>query len=188
MGGGSELMASVQNLLAPGDRGATFSPDLRYRYALWREWGSGPWLCWVLLNPSTADAVQNDPTVERCERRARAGNYGGVVILNIFAYRTTDPKRMMAAEDPVGPDNDNTILYHARMYSITKVICAWGVHGAHLDRGRKAEKMLREAGLKLHCLGLTSEGHPRHPLYVAYEVEPVPWCGQMIAKHIEVRT
>lgn len=166
----------MQSQLAPSeDRGATFSPDRRYRYHLWRKWGNGPWMVWILLNPSTADAVENDPTIERCERRARQMNFGAVSILNLFAYRSTDPAGMLAADDPVGPDNDDEILYHACHPLTGMVICAWGVHGMHRERDERVLHLLKEAGVELWGLGLTVEGYPRHPLYVAYDEQPVRW-------------
>jgi len=156
------------------DTGATFSADRRYRYDLWRSWGPGLRLCWVLLNPSTADETDNDPTVERCQRRTIELGYDGLWVVNIFARRSTDPKELYwPSEDPVGPENDEYILRNAR--ESAKVVCAWGVHGAHLGRGADVEKMLRDAGVKLHFFGLTKQGHPLHPLYLPYQTAPRPW-------------
>jgi hypothetical protein len=168
-------MGSQRPLLV-GNGGAIFSPDDRYRYALWRLWDEDKGvLCIIGLNPSTADAVNNDPTVERCQRRARMMGYGGLRMANIFAYRATDPKRMLAAPDPVGPENDAAILQAAKDSAL--VVCAWGAHGAHLDRGRAVAKMLREAGVELYCLGVTDGGQPFHPLYIPYVTLPRPWEG-----------
>jgi len=156
------------------DSGATFRDNRRYRYDLWRRWGPGTYICFVGLNPSTADETQNDPTVERCERRAHTMGYGGLRVVNIFARRSTDPKELYwPSEDPVGPENDAYILRNARESS--RVVCAWGTHGAHLGRGAAIEKMLRDAGVELYCLGLTKEGHPKHPLYIPYRTELRPW-------------
>ena len=116
---------------------ATYSPDARYRYALTRDWAPGPRVLFVMLNPSTATEVQNDPTVERCERRSRALGYGGFAVANIFAFRATDPRVMRAEPDPVGPANDATILDLAT--ACDRIICAWGSHGAHLDRGTRVD-------------------------------------------------
>jgi hypothetical protein len=126
-----------------------------------------------MLNPSTATERQNDPTVERCERRARALGFGGFQVANIFAFRATDPRRMRAAPDPVGPDNDAAIREAA--IRADRIICAWGGHGAHLDRGRAVERMLRATGRPLHALGLTRDGQPRHPLYIGYACQPELW-------------
>lgn len=152
---------------------AVYSDCERYRYLLTRVWGAGPKALFVMLNPSTATEVQNDPTVERCERRARALGYGAFRVTNIFAFRATDPKVMRAAEDPVGPDNDAAILDSVGWADT--VVCAWGNHGLHLDRGDQVARLLRGNGAPLFHLGLTGQGQPRHPLYVGYDQQPQPW-------------
>ncbi len=152
---------------------ALYSDCERYRYALTREWGPGERALFVMLNPSTATEVQNDPTVERCERRSRALGFGGFRVTNIFAWRDTDPRKMRAAAVPVGPENDTTILDGAAWAN--RIICAWGTHGAHLGRGAQVEALLRASTLPLHHLGLTKEGHPKHPLYIAYTQQPEAW-------------
>ncbi len=152
---------------------AVYSPCERYRYALTRIWGTGPRVLFVMLNPSTATEVQNDPTVERCERRARALGYGGFRVCNIFAWRDTDPRAMRAAADPVGPANDAAIRDGALWADA--IVCAWGTHGAHLDRGRQVETLLRATGRTLTHLGLSKDGHPKHPLYIAYSQQPETW-------------
>jgi hypothetical protein len=153
---------------------AIYSDCERYRYSLTRIWApAGPRALFVMLNPSTATEVQNDPTVERCERRARALGFGGFRVANIFAWRDTDPRAMRAAADPVGPDNNAAIGDGAAWAD--RVIAAWGAHGAHLDRGRAVETLLRGTGQPLFHLGLTRDGHPRHPLYIAYTQAPEPW-------------
>ena len=155
---------------------AIYSDCERYRYALTRVWDpQGQRVMFVMLNPSTATEVQNDPTVERCERRARALGYGAFRVTNIFAWRATDPRDMRRAADPVGPDNDSAILEGARWAD--RVICAWGTHGAHLGRGPAVEALLRGAGVALFHLGLSKAGHPKHPLYIGYAVRPQPWEG-----------
>ena len=153
---------------------AIYSPCARYRYALTRVWDQrGGKIAFVMLNPSTATEVQNDPTVERCERRARALGYGAFRVTNIFAWRDTDPKAMRTVADPVGPENDAAIAGAAHWADT--VIAAWGAHGEHLDRGRAVESLLRATGQPLFHLGLTKAGHPRHPLYIRYSVQPSPW-------------
>ncbi len=153
---------------------AVYSPCEDYRYLLTRVWDAGGRkVLFVMLNPSTATEVQNDPTVERCERRARALGFGGFRVTNIFAYRATDPKVMRAAADPVGPGNDAAILDSTRWAD--QIICAWGAHGAHLNRGAAVERLLRGTGLPLFTLGLTQAGQPKHPLYIAYDEQPRPW-------------
>lgn len=156
---------------------AIYSPCERYRYSLTRIWdAAGPRVNFVMLNPSTATEVQNDPTVERCERRARTLGYGSFAVTNIFAWRDTDPKAMRAAADPIGPGNDAAILDRAEW--AYDVIAAWGTHGAHLGRGADVAGMLAGLDRPLFHLGLSKAGHPKHPLYLPYVQRPVPWESQ----------
>ena len=153
---------------------AVYSDCERYRYLLTRVWEpAGRRALFIMLNPSTATEVQNDPTVERCERRARALGFGAFRVTNIFAWRDTDPKKMRAAADPVGPENDAAIAESCPWAD--RIIAAWGAHGAHLDRGARVEALLRGTGRAVHHLGLTQAGHPKHPLYIAYTRQPQPW-------------
>ena len=153
---------------------ALYSDCERYRYALTRTWDDrGGKVLFVMLNPSTATEVQNDPTVERCERRARTLGFGAFRVCNIFAWRATDPRVMRAQDDPVGPGNDAAIIEGADWADT--VVCAWGTHGAHLAHGARVEALLRATGKPLFHLGLSKEGHPRHPLYIAYAHQPEPW-------------
>lgn len=155
------------------DSHAVYSDCGHYRYQLWRTWGAGARIGFVMLNPSTATEMHNDPTVERCERRARALGYGGFGVANIFAFRATDPREMVAAADPVGPGNDAAIGDLAAQAAL--IICAWGAMGAHMGRGRAVEARLRAAHAPLYHLGLTKAGAPKHPLYISYAQAPVPW-------------
>lgn len=158
--------------LFPEHSGATFSPCRRYRYTLWRTWDPDKPVCmFLMLNPSTADAVDNDPTVERCQRRAQKLGYGGLVVCNVFAYRSTDPAVLYTEADPVGPGNDAAILEQARSTGL--VICGWGTHGALHGRGAAVLDMLRQAGITPHALRLNRDGSPQHPLYVGYAQLPV---------------
>ena len=152
---------------------AVYSDCESYRYLLTRVWGSGPKALFIMLNPSTATEVQNDPTVERCERRARALGFGSFRVTNIFAYRATDPQVMRSVADPVGPDNDAAIW--RSLDWADQVICAWGNHGLHMGRGAQVRAMLRDSGARLFHLGLTGQDQPRHPLYVGYDQQPQPW-------------
>lgn len=153
---------------------AIYSDCESYRYSLTRTWDEGAGrVMFVMLNPSTATEVQNDPTVERCERRARTLGYGAFRVTNIFAWRETDPKKMRAVHDPVGPGNDAAILEGAAWADA--VVAGWGTHGAHMNRGPQVADLLLGAGCRLHHLGLTQAGHPRHPLYIAYREQPQPW-------------
>ncbi|WP_102109168.1 DUF1643 domain-containing protein [Oceaniglobus roseus] len=163
-----------RHLKGDAESHAVYSPCERYRYTLTRVWDpSGPRLLCVMLNPSTATEVQNDPTVERCERRARVLGYGAFRVCNIFAWRDTDPKAMRAAADPVGPGNDAALIESADWADA--ILCAWGTHGAHLSRGPAVEALLRATGKPLTHLGLSKAGHPKHPLYIGYAEQPRPW-------------
>jgi hypothetical protein len=153
---------------------AVYSDCEKYRYSLSRVWDkAGKRALFIMLNPSTATEVQNDPTVERCERRARTLGYGAFCVTNIFAWRDSDPRKMRAAADPVGPENDASILEFCDWAD--QIICGWGTHGAHLGRGAEVAAVLRATGLPLYHLGLSKAGHPKHPLYIAYVQQPELW-------------
>lgn len=154
--------------------GATFSPCRRYRYRLWRVWDEtkAP-AVFVMLNPSTADEVENDPTVERCARRAKSMGFGGLRVANIFALRSTDPVALYSEADPVGPDNDLAILESIAGAGL--VVCAWGGHGKLNGRGDAVLNLIRGAGSIPHYLKINSDGTPKHPLYVGYSVQPQAW-------------
>lgn len=126
-----------------------------------------------MLNPSTATEARNDPTLARVQARARALGHGGFGVVNLFALRATDPADLRGAPDPVGPANDAAIL--AALPWAGQVICAWGAHGAHADRGAQVAARLRDAGVALWHLGLTRGGQPRHPLYLPLSLPPQPW-------------
>ncbi|WP_299348602.1 DUF1643 domain-containing protein [uncultured Shimia sp.] len=153
---------------------AKYSDCETYRYALTRVWDeTGPKVTFIMLNPSKATEVQNDPTIERCERRARALGFGGFCAVNIFALRETDPKKMRTNDAPQGPENDDAVTA-ACLWADT-IIAGWGAHGEHLGQGRATQDVLLATERDIHCLGLTKAGHPRHPLYIAYTQEPALW-------------
>ncbi|MGH9962981.1 MAG: DUF1643 domain-containing protein [Pyrinomonadaceae bacterium] len=139
-----------------------FSPCRTYRYSLWREFDmlNLNYAVFIGLNPSTADEVQDDPTIRRCIGFAKRFGVGALCMTNIFAYRATNPEVMKQQDDPIGPENDQWISADAKNASV--IVAAWGVHGTHLDRGAAVVKLLP----RLSCLGVTSKGHPRHPLYL----------------------
>ncbi|MBS0198465.1 MAG: DUF1643 domain-containing protein [Planctomycetes bacterium] len=147
---------------------ATFSPCRRYRYALRRVWNADvPPAMFVGLNPSTADEVKNDPTVRRCIGFALRWGWGGLIMTNIFALRSTDPNALTRVDDPVGPRNDRWLRQLQREAGI--VIAAWGVWGELGGRGEKVRALLDAP----HCLGVTKCGAPRHPLYLRADLRPV---------------
>lgn len=160
---------STTDLLGDGlYRDAMISPCRQYRYSLVRRWDrSKPYLPFVMLNPSTAGATQDDPTIRRCMSFARREGCGGIVVVNLYAFLSPDPKRLREVEDPVGPFNKR-VIYDAAIVAAevgVPVICAWGVNDITQAAGGALAEA-REAGAKIMCLGKTSGGHPRHPLYV----------------------
>jgi len=156
------------------ETGAVFSECQRYRYRLWRYWNRAkPTLCFLMLNPSTADDVSNDPTVERCQRRALAMGFGGLEVVNIFAFRSTRPIVLQSLEDPVGPENDQAIL--AACASSGMVICAWGDDGKLRRRSEAVRMLLEGAGITPYALAVNLSGEPKHPLYVSYDKSAAPF-------------
>ena len=139
-----------------------FSPDRAHRYTLWREFDltNHAYVQFIGLNPSTADEVEDDPTVRRCIDFAKRWGYGALCMTNIFAFRATDPRDMKAHPEPIGRDNDSWLRQVAAGAGL--VVAAWGIHGAFMGRGQAVSAYL--PGLK--CLGVTKDGSPRHPLYV----------------------
>lgn len=159
-------------------RGVLFSDDFKYRYKLWRKWSDAPPLVFIMLNPSTADLDNNDPTVERCERRARMWGYGALYVGNAFAYRDTDPNGMRSQADPIGSLNDASLraLLNLAKWTGGKVIVGWGqTHGTFRNRHLEVAALARDAGVPLYCLAYCKNGQPQHPLYIGYDQEPKPW-------------
>lgn len=162
-----------------GDASAEFSADLVYRYRLSRVWDARlPLLGWLMLNPSTADAFRLDPTVTRCVRFAERDGFGGIVVTNLFAFRSTDPRALYSHPEPVGELNDRFIVDAASECATTVV--AWGVHGVLHGRDRAVLGRLCAAGTDVRCLRLTKAGCPGHPLYVRGDsvLVPFPSCDQ----------
>lgn len=158
--------------------GAEFSECGQFRFALWRTWqmdlGLNGRLCaFIGLNPSTADESVPDNTVTRCIRFAKGWGYDGYVMLNLFALRETDPELMMKHPAPVGLETDTQLLAWARRCAL--VVCAWGNDGVHRERDQSVVRLLRLNGVKLHYLGLTKHGCPKHPLYLSKSLQPQPW-------------
>lgn len=152
--------------------GAIFSPCRKYRYSLWRDFEEGEGtLAVCALNPSTADESANDPTVTRCIVRAKRMGFRRFEMLNLFAWRSTDPKQLLKVEDPIGPENDGWIV--ARASEAKMLICGWGVTSPLIpERAKAVRSLLRAAGVKSYALKLTDSGQPWHPLYLSYSAEP----------------
>ncbi len=182
--------------------GASISSCGRYRYRLWREWRLHPepaqWDMWadeqgpvldgagaqlgepkicifIMLNPSTADGSVDDPTIRRCVGFASRWGFDRLEVLNLFAFRATDPRDLFALnhdDDPVGPGNSEAfrdVLFPPRL--VGRVVCAWGAQGGYLGQDETVLGWLGEH--ERHALGLTKDGHPRHPLYVPADTELV---------------
>jgi hypothetical protein len=157
---------------------AVISPCGRYRYRLERIWDeTRPLLVFVMLNPSTADAKLDDPTVRRCVAFAMREGYGGILIVNLYALRTPSPAELWKAEDRLGgPDAERALVLaseYAREHD-APIVCAWGAGSK--GRGVFTVEMMRTRGARLACLGKTQDGSPRHPLYVRADqpLEPFP--------------
>lgn len=180
------------------DAGARISKCGRYRYLLWREWrgsngehwrwlgandGNGqplgePKAClFIMLNPSTADAQNDDPTIRRCVGFAKAWGYDRLEVVNLFAHRATSPDELLslsAGDDPVGPENQDYVEDAAERAGL--IVCAWGGNGGHLGQD---ETVLGWLDRPAHCLGTTRDGRPRHPLYLPAELKLVPYNGRL---------
>lgn len=147
------------------EKGAHISDCGSYRYNLYRCWDrSKPFMTFVMLNPSTADANEDDPTIRRCMGFAEREDCGGIEVVNLFAYRATDPKQMKSVIDPIGPMN-NDYLSAAALDDNKYIVCAWGAHGSHRGRDKEVLKLL-DIGNMIRHLGLTKAGQPKHPLYL----------------------
>ncbi len=153
--------------------GAELSPEGWYRYSLWRQWGEpdGPRVCWVMLNPSTADAEADDPTIRRCIGFSKSWGAAAMEVVNLFALRSTDPKALVRHPDPVGPDNHKAITDAIKRSDM--VVAAWGAFQIKHSRP-SIDTYCFNLDKPLWCLGKTKAGHPRHPLYVpaVTELEP----------------
>ena len=188
--------------------GALFSDCGRYRYRLWRVWDrSAPRVLFVLLNPSTADEINNDPTIERCQRRVVLWNsrlpkykkFGAVELINGSAYRSTKPSELFVLEKKsngdvdavIGPDNGDSIhrAVHATIASRGLIICGWGRHLAELSSGRYTLhdvllESLQQFDYPLGAFKLNEDGTPKHPLYIGYDVYPRRWDGESLHEEL----
>lgn len=152
---------------------ATFSPCGKYRHTLKRQWSGGGGrgeVCFVGLNPSTADASQDDPTIRRCVNFAKSWGFDGLRMVNLFAFRATKPEKMAAAADPIGPENDINLRIADEMSNM--VVAAWGASYCYLlDRDTEVRKLFS----RMYVLRLTKHGHPNHPLYLPGNLTPTLW-------------
>lgn len=154
--------------------GAEISEDGQYRYRLWRRWGSGDDVVWIMLNPSTADALVDDPTVRRCISFSQTWGFGGLQVINLYALRATNPAALVQHPDPEGPENAKAWGDAGWRTDGRTFVAAWGMYPprsglrrSHMHPGRVPRG--------LSCLGTTADGHPKHPLYVKANTPLVPW-------------
>lgn len=162
--------------------GATLSLSGRHRYNLTREVGTdvGGQVCWVMLNPSTADAETDDPTIRRCINFTREWEYGKLVVVNLWPYRATKPadlKRWLGKPDTADFETamrTNYLYQHRALDTSSLIICAWGNEGDKVGRPLAAE-WIEHYGYKLHILGHNKDGQPKHPLYVPADAVPLEW-------------
>jgi len=154
-----------------------------YRYALTRSAigciVTSPPAVFIMLNPSTADATIDDPTIRRCRGFAKLWGCNGIVVVNLYALRSTKPEALWNHPNPIGPENDEWIRRYAFESSV--VVCAWGVN-AKIDRAESVAKMLIDAGIQLMCLGKTTTGAPRHPLYVKGDQPLIPFVQREVSR------
>lgn len=169
-------------------RMAVISDCQKYRYILTRDWHNDSQqakdeaVVFIMLNPSAADSSKDDPTIRRCMQFARdwatqENPYNGIVVVNLFAYRSPDPRLLNNHTiNTIGPVNDATIIKAATFRST--VVAAWGkpINPLIKKRADDVAWLLKKAGIPLHCLGLTNEGFPRHPLYVRKDAKPIVFC------------
>lgn len=151
--------------------GALISECGKYRYRLWRLWNADqPVMVWVMLNPSTADAATDDPTIRKCIGFAKTHGFGGIIVVNLFAWRATDPKELSTVPDPIGPENDQHILWACRAPLIRQVVAGWGADRFAQKRARAVRVLIQGAtGLRLQCFRKSEKtGAPWHPLYLPY--------------------
>lgn len=166
----------------PMVRGATLSPCGTYRYMLQRRWNGphdhGSEVVWIMLNPSTADADVDDPTIRRCVAFSRSWGYRALTVVNLFGLRSTDPAELLRHPDPVGEANDTIIEVAATSAYAGVVVAAWGAHPAVRSRGLIVRDRLAARGVAVHRLGApTKDGRPRHPLYVKGDTPLEVWAA-----------
>lgn len=167
----------ASDLLRDDRSGAVLSDDREYRYRLRRTWDTEkPTLAWIMLNPSTADETEDDPTIRRCLGFAESWGFGSLVVGNLFALRATDPDHLREHPAPVGPENDR----HLREIcdAAEQVVAAWGTNGAYRGRGVEVVGML---DADLFALDTTKDGHPVHPLYQPADTEPERYRGRELS-------
>jgi hypothetical protein len=165
---------------------ATYDTRRIFRYSLSRFWDEGrPRVCWIMLNPSTATAAFDDPTIARITAFSRAWGYGSLSVVNLFALRAKTPEALLQARDPIGPHNDEIILKASSAAAF--VVAAWGNHGTIVNsatdrpRCQEVQSPLTAAGVELSCLTVTKRGLPGHPLYLPASAKPMPYPQSVLS-------
>lgn len=153
-------------------RSAVISDDQRYRYRLTRYWDyHRPTLSFLMLNPSTADGEEDDMTIMKCVKYARRWGYGGLMVCNLYAWRATDPRGLLTAPDPVGPQNDQflTLMFSMASAARTAIVAAWGGNA----KPERVAQVLALPGARdhLYALAVNQDGSPKHPLYIKDDAE-----------------
>ena len=155
------------------NQGAVIDPTGCYRYSLWRVWKpKTSRVAFIMLNSSRADATVNDATIRRCIGFAQRWGYGSLEVVNLFAYRTSDPARLKQMRDPAGPENDFYLKQAIERAKLT--ILAWGNRGNLNQRSQQVLSWLTTSE-HLYCLGVTRSGYPRHPLYLRKNTQPISY-------------
>jgi hypothetical protein len=166
------MQLTFDYLLEDGASGAIIDSTKRFRYSLWRCWQSqAPRVSFIMLNPSTADEQKNDPTITRCINFAKKWGFGSIEVVNLFAYRATNPEELWRVKDPVGPRNDEYILEALKRSQVA--ILAWGTRGTFLNRNKHVLDLI--SSFDLYALELSKDGHPKHPLYIRADKAPFPY-------------
>lgn len=151
-------------------RKASLSRCGQYRYSLSRQWDASlGTVCFIGLNPSTADAYQDDPTIRRCIGFAKSWGYGGLIIVNVFAFRTPYPNALKQADEPIGPRNAHYLNLAKKTSDLQVAI--WGNDGTFLNQAARIQKRFEN----LHVIRMNQSGQPAHPLYLPKQLKPIPW-------------
>lgn len=172
-----EIHATRRPRFADALKTAQISQDRKYRYVLTRQWLCNPiWCAFVMLNPSTADHEIDDNTIRKCMGFADSWGFGAITVVNVFAYRATDPRTLLKVEAPVGPDNAEHIQRVIETHPT--IIAAWGASFPKpLYPAVEATTVRLRSRPNVHILGLTRDGHPRHPLYLKATTKPSLWLS-----------
>ena len=151
-----------------------FSRCLKYRFSFKREWDkSKKKILYILLNPSTATELKNDPTITRIERHSKILKMGSFTVCNLFALREKNPKLLKKHKYPLGKENDSFIEKYSLEAEI--IVCAWGNEGEYMNQSEKIKNLLLTMNHQAYVFGLTKKGNPKHPLYLSYKTSLTRW-------------